>query len=98
MPNYLEIIRLHELSFSQRKICESVGSGRTLVKRTIDTAKQNQLSYQILRDWDADRISEIFDVRKNQSKKIIRDEAFTMPDYKELSKSLSQPGVTMKLL
>lgn len=45
MPNYLEIIRLHELSFSQRKICETVGSGRTLVKRTIDTAKQNQLSY-----------------------------------------------------
>ncbi|QIH76417.1 hypothetical protein GTN31_08575 [Macrococcoides canis] len=33
MPNYLEIIRLHELSFSQRKICESVGLGRTLVKR-----------------------------------------------------------------
>lgn len=98
MPNYLEIIRLHELSFSQRKICETVGSGRTLVKRTIDTAKQNQLSYQTLRSWDADRISEVFDVRKNQSKKIVRDEVFTMPDYKELSKSLSQPGVTMKLL
>lgn len=32
MPNYLKIIRLHELSFSQRKICETVDSGRTLVK------------------------------------------------------------------
>lgn len=91
MPNYSEIIRLHELLFSQRKICESVGAGRTLVKRTIDTAKHNQLSYQTLRGRDADRISKIFDVRKNQSKKIIKDEVFTIPDYKELSKSLSQP-------
>lgn len=51
MPNYLEIIRLNELSFSQRKISGIVGSGRPLIKRTIDTAAQHKLTYQEVSGW-----------------------------------------------
>ncbi|MRJ48511.1 helix-turn-helix domain-containing protein [Aerococcaceae bacterium DSM 109652] len=35
MPNYLEIVRLHEAGFSLRKIAKIVASGRSTVTRTV---------------------------------------------------------------
>lgn len=96
MPNYLEIIRLNELSFSQRKISDMVGSGRPVIKRTIETAKQHKLTYKELSGWGAVRIDEFFGPKP--SKHVNRDVHYTMPDYESLSKALSQPGVTMQLL
>ena len=46
--NYLEIVRLNELSFSQRKISDMVGYGRPVIKRTIETASQHKLTYKEL--------------------------------------------------
>jgi len=60
MPSYLEIVRLNELSFSQRKISDMVGSGRPVIKRTIETAKQHKLTYKELSGWEADRIDTFF--------------------------------------
>ncbi|CAM4201166.1 IS21 family transposase [Lacicoccus alkaliphilus] len=96
MPNYLEIVRLTELSFSQRKISDMVGSGRPVIKRTIDTAKQHKLTYKELSGWEADRIDTFFGPKPSTSSQ--REMHYTMPDYAALSKSLAQPGVTMQLL
>lgn len=96
MANYLEIVRLNELSFSQRKISDMVGSGRPVIKRTIDTASQHKLTYKELSSWDADRMDTSSGPK--QSKPTQRDMHYTLPDYASLSKSLAQPGVTMQLL
>lgn len=96
MPNYLEIVRLTELSFSQRKISDMVGSGWPVIKRTIDTVKQYKLTYKELSGWEADRIDKFFGPKPSTSSQ--REMHYTMPDYAALSKSLAQPGVTMHLL
>lgn len=96
MPNYLEIIRLNELSLSQRKISTMVGSGRPVIKRTIDTAAQHKLTYKELSTWEAARINEFFGPKSSNQNQ--RDAMYVMPDYSALSKSLAHPGVTMQLL
>lgn len=96
MPNYLEIVRLNELAFSQRQISDMVGSGRPVIKRTIDTAKHHKLTYREVSGWDAGRMDAFFGPK--QSKPTQRDMHYTMPDYAALAKSLAQPGVTMQLL
>lgn len=45
MPNYIEIIRLHELSFSLRQISEMVGSSRNTVARVVKIAQAKQVPY-----------------------------------------------------
>ena len=95
MPNYLEIVRLNELSFSQRKISDMVGSGRPVIKRTIDTASQHKLTYKELSGWDADRDGYI--VWPKQSKPTQRDMHYTCRiTHRYPSRSLSR--VTMQLL
>ncbi len=96
MPNYLEIVRLNELSFSQREISDMVRSGRPVIKRTIDITKHHKLSYKELKGWEADRIDSFFGPKHSNSTQ--RDTNYTLPDYDLLSKSLPKPGVTMQLL
>lgn len=66
MPNYLEVVRLNELSFSQRKISDMVGSGRPVIKRTIDTASQHKLTYKESSGWDAERIESLFGPKQSE--------------------------------
>ena len=69
--NYLEIVRLNELAFSQRQISDMVGSGRPVIKRTIDTAKHHKLTYREVSGWDAGRMDAFFGPK--QSKPTQRD-------------------------
>ena len=41
MPNYLEIVRMHEAGFSLRKIAKIVASGRSTVTRTVNISHHN---------------------------------------------------------
>ena len=96
MPNYLEIVQLNELSFSQRKISDMVGSGRPVIKCTIETASLHKLTYKELSGWDAGRMDALFGPKHSNTTQ--RDMDYTFSDYKSLAKSLAQPGVTMQLL
>ena len=96
MPNYVEMIRLHEAGFSQREITKIVSSGRNTVARTIKIAQEKEVSYEEINLWSVKEIEKIFDVsidKKDQSVSY-----YVKPDYKMLSKELVKPGVTMQLL
>ena len=40
MPNFLEIVRLHEVGFSLRQIAKIVASGRSTVTRRVKIAQE----------------------------------------------------------
>lgn len=60
MPNHLEILRLHELSVSMRQISQSVGSGRNTVSKVLQMAREKQLTYHELSQWEEQRVEEFF--------------------------------------
>lgn len=95
MPNYIEIIRLYECSMSQRKISQAVGSSRNTVSRTIKIAKEKQLTYEMVRQWDSTQLQSLFSNAKNSKKE---STLYEMPDFEALSKELVKPGVTLQLL
>ncbi|UUX35236.1 hypothetical protein [Fundicoccus culcitae] len=96
MPNYLEIIRLHELSFSQRNISKMCHSGRNTVARTVKIAKDKQLFYQELSTWENSQIDAVFSPKKLKRKE--NSIEYVLPDFEYLAKELVKPGVTMPLL
>ncbi|GEN92365.1 integrase [Tetragenococcus koreensis] len=96
MPNYLEILRLHELSVSMRQINQSVGSGRNTVSKVLRMAREKQLTYHELSQWEEQRVEEFF--RSKATKSSQRQSHFVLPDYEQLAKELAKPGVTMQLL
>lgn len=96
MPKYVEILRLHELSISQRQISQMVKSSRNTVRKVLQIAKENQLSYTDCSHWERERLDEVFSGKKQKAKR--RQNHFVLPDYESLSKELAKPGVTMQLL
>lgn len=95
MPNYLEIVRLYELSMSQRSISQTLSTSRNTVSKVIKTVTTQQLSYHDLKQWEYQKVEELF---KQSNGRKQRQTHFTMPDYEQLAKELSKPGVTMQLL
>ncbi len=96
MPNYIEMIRLHESGFSIRKIAKLVGSGRNTVTSAIRTAAKQQLSYQDLQLLDDQQVTHLFQMKKKSN--LLSDNHYVMPNYEQLAKELVKPGVTMQLL
>lgn len=95
MPNYLEVVRLHELALSQRAISQTLSISRNTVSKIIKTVTTHHLSYQELVHWEIQEIETLFKQPKTATQ---RQPYFTMPDYKKLAKELAKPGVTMQLL
>ena len=96
MPNYVEMLRLHEAGFSLRQIADLVSSGRNTVTRTIKIAKEKELSYDEVVSWSIGELENMF--KSDNDKKDQPVSYYVMPDYKQLSKELVKPGVTMRLL
>lgn len=96
MPNYIEIIRLHELSFSLRQISEMVGSSRNTVARVVKIAQAKQVSYQELSTWEGKAMTALFSPKAESHN--TRDVNYALPDYGQLAKELARPEVTMQLL
>lgn len=89
MPNYLEIVRLHELSLSQRSISQMLSTSRNTVSKVIKTVTAHQLSYHELSQWDYQKVEELFKQPKTTNQ---RQTHFIMPDYEQLAKELAKPG------
>ncbi len=96
VPNYVEMIRLHEAGFSQREIAKIVSSGRNTVARTIKIAQEQEVSYEAVSQWSIKEIDQVFSLRLDKQDEPIS--YYVMPDFKTLSKELAKPGVTMQLL
>lgn len=96
MPNYVEMLRLHEAGFSLRQIAKLVSSGRNTVTRTIKIAKEKELTYDEVVKWSMEDLLLAFKPQKDKDEP--QTSYYVMPDYKQLSKELAKPGVTMQLL
>lgn len=95
MPNYVEIVRLHELNINQRQISRTVGSGRDTVRRIIKIANDQDLHYDQLIELNQTELENVFGSHKNTKE---RNTNVVIPDYPALAKELAKPGVTMQLL
>lgn len=95
MPNYLEMIRLYELSYSLRKISQVVGSSRQVVTKTVRLAQAKHLTYMELQKWPSQDLEELFGSSSTTRTRVSDDQ---MPDFDKLAKELVRPGVTMQLL
>ena len=95
MPNFLEMIRLYELSYSLRKISQVVGSSRQIVTKTVRLAQAKHLTYQEIQKWPLQDLEELFG---SSSTTRTRVSDYQMPDFEKLAKELVRPGVTMQLL
>ena len=94
MPNYLEIVRMHEAGFSLRKIAKIVASGRSTVTRTVKIAQEKDLMYEVLSQWSFKEIEEMFSLP--QTEQVSR--YYVLPDFQQIAKELVKPGVTLQLL
>lgn len=93
MTNYLEILRLKSMGFSNRKIASSVKCSHNTVSTVIELAQKNGLSYPLNSDLsNSDLEKMFFPNRKNAG--VIRKE----PDYAYIHKELAKSGVTLTLL
>ena len=77
MPNYLEIVRMHEAGFSLRKIAKIVASGRSTVTRTVKIAQEKDLMYEVLSQWFFKEIEEMFSLP--QTEQVSR--YYVLPDF-----------------
>lgn len=96
MPNYVEMLRLYEAGFSLRQIAKLVSSGRNTVTRTVKIAQEKELSYEEVAQWSSNELKTMFQLDKNKQDQPVS--YYTIPDYKQLSKELAKPGITMQLL
>lgn len=95
MPNYVEILRLYELSYSLRHISRIVGSSRHTVTHTVRLAQEKQLSYRELSTWSSEEVIALLGPKSSTKS---REENYELPNYEMLAKELVKPGVTMQLL
>ena len=66
MPNYVEMLRLHEAGFSLRQIAKLVSSSRNTVTRTVNIAKEKELSYEEAAQWSIEEVERIFKPDKDK--------------------------------
>ena len=60
MPNYSEILRLHELGIGQQKIAQQVQSSRDTIRKVIETAVQQNISYGDILSKTDEEMTKIF--------------------------------------
>ena len=66
MPNYPEIVRLHESSASQRSISQMLGTNRNIVSKVIKLVTAHQSSYQELAKWETQKMEAHSDHRNQR--------------------------------
>ena len=93
MINYREILRLHSLGYSQRRIEPSVRSSHQTVKSVLKKAKAQGISWPLESDVTNAILDELLSGKEQKG-----DSPYTEPDFAYIHKELSKKGVTLKLL
>lgn len=94
MINYREILRLHSLGYSQRRIEASVRSSRHTVSSVLKKAEQQNIHWPLGDDITNASLDELLSGKH----KFINDKGYAEPDYEYIHKELSKKGVTLTLL
>ena len=92
MTNYKEILRLFSLGISGRSIASSLSCGRNTVKRILDIADVNNLSWPDLNNMTDEELNLLF-YPKRELNSIQKP-----PDCDYIHKELAKPSVTLSLL
>ena len=93
MPNYLEILRLDSLNYSQRTIESTVHCSRHTIRSVLQAAKENQIAWPLDDDITNAELEEILFPGKYKG-----GCRYGEPDYPYIHRELAKPGVTMALL
>ena len=93
MPNYLEILRLDSLNYSQRTIESTAHCSRHTVRSVLQAAKEKQITWPLEEGITNAELEEMLfpDKYKNGCR-------YVEPDYPYIHRELAKPGVTMALL
>lgn len=94
MINYREILRLHSLGYSQRRIEASVRSSHQTVKLVLERAAKQGISWSL----DEDVSNTMLDELLSDKSKPIRGKRYVESDYDYIHKELSKKGVPLTLL
>ena len=70
MLNYVEMIQLFEAGFNLRQIDKLVSAGRNTVTRTIDIAKEKELTYEKVSNWSTEDFVLAFKPQKDTDEPI----------------------------
>jgi len=92
MTDIREILRLHHLNLSQKKIADSCGCGKNTVQRILQKAKALKISWPLDKAMSDEEL-----ISKFHPKPTVVSEC-KMPDVAYIHKELMKSGVTLKLL
>ena len=93
MINYREILRLHSLGYSQRRIEASVHSSHQTVKNVLEKASAQGFSWPLDDDVTNTTLGELLSDRDKKD-----SSPYAEPDFAYIHKELSKKGVTLTLL
>ena len=89
MPNYLEILRLDSLNYSQRTNEATVHSSRHTVRSVLQAAKEKHITWPLDGDVTNQDLEEVLFPEKYRNAS-----RYTEPDYSYIHRELAKPGVT----
>lgn len=93
MVNYLEILRLDSLNYSQRTIEATLHCSRHTVRSVLQVAKEMHIAWPLEEDVTNAELEELLFPGKCS-----KSSRYTEPDYAYIHRELAKPGVTMALL
>ena len=93
MTQYREIIRLDSMNISGRQIAETLHCSRNTVARTLEAAKEHNISWPLPKEQTDAVLEKLFYSRESVNLSNKR-----MPDFEYVRKELKKNGVSKKLL
>lgn len=90
---YRFIAREKRKGVSNRKISKMCGLSRNTVNKIVNGILENDLSFEMVEHMSDSQLDDLFAPNKKG-----REPDYFLPDFKELSKKLAQPHMTMVLL
>ena len=91
MINYREILRLHSLGYSQRRIESSVRSSHQTVKSVLEKAKAQGISWPLEDDVTNAMLDELLSGKEQKGVS-----PYAEPDFAYIHKELSKKGITLE--
>ena len=93
MTDYLKILRLDYLDYSQRRIADSARCSRHTIRKVLEVASKANIHWPLDEDITNAELERILFPDKYQ-----KISTYVEPDYPYIHRELAKPGVTLTLL
>ena len=93
MTDYLKILRLDYLDYSQRRIADSTRCSRHTIRKVLEVASKANIHWPLDEDITNTELERILFPDKYQ-----KISTYVEPDYPYIHRELAKPGVTLTLL